>query len=252
MRYHIGQACAVTGYTTLYNKLDLLPDVSIAEEAQNNKETAGTTAIFETITSQSTLYQVMDDYTRTVKLENPPVRAYLNGDVAVRSSLLGGNCLSQDSSYYVQKYFDIQEDNQSVAQHLEDEHVSLLYSPLPKHLPTSNKDVLINMAAWDGNIERYSRLRRPRRIPGEISAVIRGIYYNTCFARWVDTRLYEMFDYREWKVLQRAIYVRFIMSNDLSRINSEISSETLPLMFWWPHWPSDTTLRELQISGHIR
>lgn len=36
MRYQIGRACAVAGYNKLFDELQLLPDVSIAEEAEAN------------------------------------------------------------------------------------------------------------------------------------------------------------------------------------------------------------------------
>lgn len=83
MRYHIGRACAVAGYGKLYNELDLLPDVSIAEEARGN----GKLDIFEHITSHPVRYTVMNDYQRSVDLQNPRPGACLNGDTAVRSSL---------------------------------------------------------------------------------------------------------------------------------------------------------------------
>ncbi|KAK1474833.1 hypothetical protein CCUS01_05459 [Colletotrichum cuscutae] len=76
-------SCAVAGYGELYNELDLLPDVSIAEEARDN----GKLDIFEHIMSQSVRYAVINDYQRSVDLQNPRPGAYLNGDTAVRSSL---------------------------------------------------------------------------------------------------------------------------------------------------------------------
>ncbi|KAB5571727.1 hypothetical protein GE09DRAFT_1282248 [Coniochaeta sp. 2T2.1] len=36
MRYQVGRACAVAGYTDLYKELGLLPDITIAEEAQDS------------------------------------------------------------------------------------------------------------------------------------------------------------------------------------------------------------------------
>ncbi|KAK2033588.1 hypothetical protein LX32DRAFT_635273 [Colletotrichum zoysiae] len=248
MRYHVGRACAAAGYTSLYKELDLLPEVSIAEEARDNKQ--GGAAIFEHIISQPVRYKVLDDYTRTANLENPQAGVYLNGDTAVRSTLSGVVKPKHDRHY--QHYFDIQEDGRiddpsdpSVHQTLEDEHISLFYSPLPKDLPTTNKDVLIIMAAWEGNIDRYLQLRRPVRIANEISAVIRGIYHHPPFARWIETHLKELFSRREWKALQQAIHARFIMCNDLSRIHSEVYGDDLPWVFWWPHFPHENTLREL-------
>jgi hypothetical protein len=51
----------------------------------------------------------------------------------------------------------------------------LLYEPLPLDLPMCDKDPLILMAAYYGNIDRYDRLRRPRLIEDEWVFIIRGI-----------------------------------------------------------------------------
>ncbi|KAF9878318.1 hypothetical protein CkaCkLH20_04356 [Colletotrichum karsti] len=248
LRYHVGRACAAAGYTSLYEDLNLLPEVSIAEEARDNKE--GGTSIFEHIISQPVRYKILNDYMRTANLEDPEAGVHLNGDTAVCSTLSG--VYKPDLCRRYEHYFDIQEDarvgepsDPSLHQTLEDEHISLFYSPLPNDLPTTNKDVLIIMAAWEGNIDRYLRLRRPFRIANEISAVIRGIYHHTPFARWVETHLKELFYGHEWKVLRQAIHARFIMSNDLSRIHGEVSGSDLPLVFWWPHFPHQNTIREL-------
>jgi hypothetical protein len=41
------------------------------------------------------------------------------------------------------------------------------------------------MAAYGGNIDRYSRLMNPRIMSWtEVLCVIRGIYHHTMFARW--------------------------------------------------------------------
>lgn len=75
LRYQIGRACAVAGYYNLYRALDLLPDVSIAEEARENKGNAGAQMIFRCIMSAPMRYRVMDDATRTstsTTLRRPP------------------------------------------------------------------------------------------------------------------------------------------------------------------------------------
>jgi hypothetical protein len=41
MRYQVGRACAAAGYFDLYKELDLLPDVSIAEEAPGGNTEGG-------------------------------------------------------------------------------------------------------------------------------------------------------------------------------------------------------------------
>ncbi|OLN86685.1 hypothetical protein CCHL11_03870 [Colletotrichum chlorophyti] len=202
MRYHVGRACAVAGYSDLYNELQLLPDISIAEEAQDNAESGA--VIFESLVGQDTRYAVIDDYTRIVSLTNPKSGVYLNGDTAIRSSLSVARDFKDNISNR-EHYFDIQEDRfisteerpGIVRAALDDEHVHLLYSPLPKDLPTTNKDALVIMAAWEGNFERYMRLRRPRRVDGEISAVIRAAYNHTNFAKWLETCLDRVENFEE-------------------------------------------------------
>lgn len=68
------------------------------------------------------------------------------------------------------------------------EKTKLLYSPLPPDLPTMRKDLLIQMAAYEGNIDRYARLIRRRSMNrSEVTCVIRGIVHHTMFARcWAD------------------------------------------------------------------
>lgn len=36
MRYRVGRACAVAGYSTLYKEVDLLSDIAITEEARGS------------------------------------------------------------------------------------------------------------------------------------------------------------------------------------------------------------------------
>ncbi|GJC85662.1 hypothetical protein ColLi_08500 [Colletotrichum liriopes] len=261
MRYHVGRACAVAGYDNLYNELNLLPDVSIAEEARDN----GHTAIFQAIVSQNMRYAVMDDYTRTVNLKSPRAGAYLNGDTAVRSTLPVINVehpADNGSHYYLDTrqvhhrddhYFDIQEDAHisttgflnSDVMRLESKFVDLVWKPLSQDLPTMKKDVLIVAAAWDGNMDRYQRLRRPKTVSNELSAVIRGAYHHTPFARWLDTCLDSIFHKNEAWYVRQAVHARFIMNNDLSRINTDTDGDDLPAIFWWPHIPHENTLRGL-------
>lgn len=69
----------MAGYTELYLELDILPDVHIAEEARE----CGNLTIYEAIVSQSVRYSIMNDYTRSIDLENRQP-AHLNGDTAAR------------------------------------------------------------------------------------------------------------------------------------------------------------------------
>ncbi|KAF0323526.1 hypothetical protein GQ607_009207 [Colletotrichum asianum] len=192
MRYQVGRPCAVAGYNKLYDELQLLPDVSIAEEAEDNNNAYTRDAIV----SKPVRYAIMNDYTRTIDVEAPRAGACLNGDTSVRSSLEKKRPLHHDTDEFdfledSNHYFDIQEDRHVRPRYwrgpehtvLPSKYSDLTYRPLRPDLPPVNKDILILMAAWDGNIDRYSRLRRPKTIENEISAVIRGAYHHTPFAR---------------------------------------------------------------------
>lgn len=51
----------------------------------------------------------------------------------------------------------------------------LLSEPIPEDLPTCDKDWLICMAAYYGNVDRYVRLRRPWFVERELRCIERGI-----------------------------------------------------------------------------
>ncbi|KAF7133862.1 hypothetical protein CNMCM5793_005274 [Aspergillus hiratsukae] len=82
MSYQIARACAVANYVELYLEMDLLPDVSIAEEAR----ASGSMDIYEAIMRNPVRYRIMNDYTREITLQNPKP-ACLNDDTAVVSTL---------------------------------------------------------------------------------------------------------------------------------------------------------------------
>ena len=136
------------------------------------------------------------------------------------------------------------------------ETVRLLFTPLPRDLPTVDEDLLILIAAYSGEIDGYSRLRRPVPVPGELQCVIRGIYHNTFFAKW-------------WSILPLAqherllggwcrppgsdrssnlfehIHARFVMKNDLSWLTESTPEGELPRLIWHPHFAQVTTCEEL-------
>lgn len=254
MRYQVGRACAAAGYDTLYGELGLLPDVSIAEEAREANN-PGSNRIFDSIMSQPVRYAVMDDYTRTINVSDPRAGACLNGDTAIRASLVP-DYEDHDVPGDMRNphYFDIDEDRGPSYYHagprnmdhqvLPPEFEYLLWSPLPRDLPTTRKDPLIVMAAYEGNLDRYLRLRRPIMVDEEAYAVVRGIYHNTTFAKWWS--LQDLTPLDESSSIKEAITARFIMNNDLSRINPDTPDEDdVPDMFWYPQLPRETTLREL-------
>ncbi|BCS26790.1 uncharacterized protein APUU_51501S [Aspergillus puulaauensis] len=246
MKYQIGRACAVAGYAGLFSELGLLPECHIAEEARESQQWE----IYNVIMKADIRYNAMDDYTRTVF--NQPSKGYLNGDTAVQSYLdiktefeappdwddfpLVGNRR--------QGFFDITEDDRideftSEPPPTEDDVSHFLYTPLPVDLPTMNKDVLILMAAYYGDVDRYSRLRRPRPVMSEPDCVVRGIYHNTMFAKWWSLQKPSFMS----SSVQKAINARFIMNNDLSRITPE--TKHLAYCIWYPSVPHPSTCKEL-------
>lgn len=269
MRYQVGRACAVAGYTELYKSLELLPDVCIAEEAQANTTSGGD--IFKLIMASPTKYTVMNDYENTVDLQSPPV-AFLNDDTAVRPGLdlretpkrpSLGKLSDLKTGKWSAVHWDITEDGCLTDQDrhclieyppLQPEYAHLLYSPLPLDLPPINKDVLILMAAYEGNIDRYVRLRRPHLIDGEAFCVVRGIHHSAAFARFWSGELASGLakrcskgyypDLYEIGNIECAINARYIMSNDIARI-ATARKTSLPYMIWYPHRPRWQTLREI-------
>lgn len=298
MRYQVGRACAVAGYSALYRELNLLPDISTAEEAQDSvmrgqrKDRGaghgGSAEIFQHIVEQPVRWRVMDDYTKTVEIDNPqPARNYgLNGDTAVVSTLHLKRSFqlirnqdfrfSEDRSrlaaragiYYevAPSYFNITEDwnidEYTCTDDDEDDHrpnrpsseamLELLWSPLPFDLPWGDKDLLILMAAYHGDVDRYARLRRPHYVSRtERHCLVRGIYHNTAFARWCSIHLTGAAGSR---LTTAAITARFIMSNDLSRVSdagvddsndNNDKQHDLPRQIWYPQLAAESTYREL-------
>ncbi|KAF6817447.1 hypothetical protein CSOJ01_02369 [Colletotrichum sojae] len=230
MRYQVGRACAAAGYDTLYFELDLLPDVSVAEEAREANN-PGSKRIFDSIMSQPVRYAVMNDYTRTINVSDPQPGACLNADTAIRASLLPDYEGDQTEDMSDPHYFDIDEDLGPNGFHagprnmdhqvLPPDFEYLLWSPLPRDLPTTRKDPLIVMAAYEANLDRYLRLRRPVMVAGEEYAVIRGIYHNTTFAKWWSLHA----PLNGCWTIELAITARFIMNNDLSRISPDAPDE---------------------------
>ncbi|KAM7198698.1 hypothetical protein V8F20_006013 [Naviculisporaceae sp. PSN 640] len=137
----------------------------------------------------------------------------------------------------------------------------LLYSPLPQDLPAGNKDILILMAAYNGDIDRYARLRRPGiEIPTkQIACVMRGIYHSTLFAKWWADRLADYpktyrprgaeivdgFALRYIEDIHKAINARYIMVNNLGLITEDTPEWHLPYCIWYPGIPNRRTLKEL-------
>lgn len=137
-----------------------------------------------------------------------------------------------------------------------------LWMPLPPDLPIYEKDVLTQMAAYEGNVDRYVRLRHPRRIRSdyEFYCIIRGIHHNTMFARcWADQlktnpdrivvpgSTMEDSNWIQCDHIRTAINARRIMVSDIDGIVD--GSECFPWLIWWPIMPHCNALDSLAKQG---
>lgn len=279
MRYQAGRACAAAGYHDLYLELDLLPDVSVAEEAREGG-TDGGRLIYQHIMSYPCRYSVMDDRCRSIELEKPRYPVFLNGDTEVRWYL---ESRIQTPEEFHCEWESIEEDsniNDSEFRHpeldrsLHPEEVRLLYEPLPLDLPTMKKDLLIEMAAYDGNVDRYARLRHPLDPMShmELLSVIRGIYHHTMFARWwgdqimhstpraqttdgekhadVDRPGWTYLDWIKQSIMARRIMMNAFDEHDIEEIQSHgWPNVPIPYFIWWPHRPNEAMLSLLSECG---
>lgn len=280
MRYQVGRACAAACYTDLYKELDLLPDVSIAEESREVDKDKDA-EIYKIIMSAPQRYVVMEDFSRCV-LETPRTPAFLNGDMKPRWAL---EQRVQPRWAFEQRFhpskdlpettaddIDIEEDGFIGLQDISLEDISgledrtklgpgqsdQLWMPLPPDLPFLEKRLQTQMAAWEGNVDRYSRLMHPRRLRTklEYNCILRGIYHSTSFARWwayqletnpgrtiLPGKLLGQGNEQECREIRTAINARMIMNNDISGIDND--SDCLPWVIWGPLKPSENTLIDL-------
>ncbi|KAI1110892.1 hypothetical protein F5Y14DRAFT_427428 [Nemania sp. NC0429] len=260
MRYAVGRAAAASGYEKLYEELNLLPDVSIAEEARESGIDGGR-RIYESIMSSPCRYAVMDDYTLSIETKNPPCPAFLNGDTEVRWRLkyrAGAPeipdrrlpCIEEDMHANIER---VPYDHDNV--HLTAEEVRLLHEPLPQDLPTVKKRLLTEMAAFEGNIDRYSRLTTRARAmeKPELTCVIRGIYHHTTYARWWadeiarSTPRVQAADEADRRKISMAISARRIMLNDPREFYYDgwPRDAPQPYLIWWPLRPDRNMLQML-------
>ncbi|KAK8078262.1 hypothetical protein PG996_004432 [Apiospora saccharicola] len=283
MRYQVGRACAAAGYHGLYLELDLLPDVSIAEEAREGA-TDGGRLIYEKIMSHPCRYSVMKDRDRSVVLDKPQCPAFLNGDTQVRwwveSRVQTPSGVNE--SWGFEELDSIEEDcriHDTMLRHpeldrsLHPEEVRLLYEPLPLDLPTMKKALLIEMSAYDGNVDRYARLRHPLDswYTIELLSVIRGIYHHTMFARWWgdqimhntpraqttngemdaipdnERRGWTHLDWIKQAISARRIMVNAVNERDLEELEAHGWPRAVPYpqLLWWPHRPDPGWLKML-------
>nr|RBQ83386.1 hypothetical protein FVER53263_11434 [Fusarium verticillioides] len=132
---------------------------------------------------------------------------------------------------------------------LTDNEAKLLYNPLPRDLPTVKKTLLTQMAAHDGNIERYAQLAKSGRTLTQLDqdCVIRGIIHHTMYARWwadqiKNDTIYARSSPYVWDI-QRAIMARRIMLNDASAFEEGWPPGVpMPYIIWWPLQPQPDML----------
>ncbi|PLB50086.1 hypothetical protein P170DRAFT_454714 [Aspergillus steynii IBT 23096] len=262
MRYQVGRACAAAGYFTLYTELDLLPDVSIAEEAREGN-TEGGDQIYQSIMSSPLKYAVMDDYARSINADSPPHPAFLNAETHVRWKLEWRFTPAEDATEdFGPEEIDIEEDrymglevnepDESRYDELSPQEATLLWQPLPLDLPTMKKDLLRQMAAFEGSVDRYDRLinRRSREEidSREIICVVRGIYHHTMFARWwqhqIDTGAFkDRMTKNEQDEIQTAINARRVMINEIGTFTDDTPCK--PWLIWYPLKPESVALCRL-------
>ncbi|KAF7187704.1 hypothetical protein HII31_11043 [Pseudocercospora fuligena] len=258
MVYQVGRACAVAGYDKLYGELEILPEVHIAEEARE----CGNVVIYNRIMSSKIKCKIMNDYDRSIDDADPPM-GFLNGDTAVlrmldiKQEFKKADVPEYDSDGeekfelfpsegYDEKTFNITEDmnidtyrSETSGRTVTDEMLKeLLTGPLPADLPTLDKDLLIKMAAYYGDTDRYVRLRRPKMLYGEYDCCVRGIYHNTLFAVWWSKQ-----DMTYKCGISNAVEARFIMNNVLSHVHSGESGR--PYIIYYPTLATECTYREL-------
>ncbi|KAJ5096801.1 hypothetical protein N7456_007522 [Penicillium angulare] len=237
--------------------------VSIAEEAREVDKNA---EIYRIIMSAPQRYIVMDDFTRSVNLETPQTLACLKGNMKPAWALDQRRRPPVNLPDETADDIDLEEDGFIGLEYVELEDCDAilgpgdseqLWMPLPSDLPVLEKRLLAQMAAYDGNVDRYARLMHPRRFRTtiEFSAILRGIYHSTMFAKWWENQLETNpgrvilpgqvvgdQNTRACGEIRAAINARRIMNNDITGIED---SSCLPWMIWHPLKPQLQTLEEL-------
>lgn len=249
-------------------------DAEAARYAEEARKADKDAPIYKIIMSAPQRWAVMDDFTRSVNTKTPQTPAFLNGNLKPRKSLSQRVLPPQNLPETTADDIDIEEDGFiGLARKIhpfspeaklkpvtkmgpgDSEH---LWLPLPFDLPNIDKRLPTQMAAWEGNVDKYARLMHPRRLrtETEYDCILRGIYHHTSFARWweyqletnpgriiLPGKLLSEDNKRECRDIRRAINARKIMNNDISELEDD--SDCLPWLIWWPVRPHENTLREL-------
>ncbi|KAK1974543.1 hypothetical protein LZ30DRAFT_607737, partial [Colletotrichum cereale] len=83
---------------------------------------------------------------------------------------------------YSRHYFNITKDY-NISKELPTKYIKLFYMPILSYLLTINKNLLILIAAYKGNLRRYIYLYWLKVLYNKELAVIYSIYYNTTFTK---------------------------------------------------------------------
>ncbi|KAH8910646.1 hypothetical protein BR93DRAFT_923352 [Coniochaeta sp. PMI_546] len=282
MAYQVARACTVAGYTALYKELDILPEIHVAEEARECGNMEIYNAIMacpakynvmddytRTVNIAGAKPGFLNGDTAVCwslnlkqRFETPvDIDGDDDPDDEDESGELGwfGSPGYQTNAFNITEDMNIDEHSEyertspNRAQDADDTFVSgrlrydvgsLLIEPLPLDLPTVEKDMLILMAAYHGNIDRYARLRRPVLLEtptqSETSCVVRGCYHNTMFALWCSRQR----DLAQDGRVAAAINARYIMNDILAPLEAPETIH-LPYLIWYPKLARAETYREL-------
>lgn len=214
-QYQVGRACAIAGYTELFKSLKILPEVAIAEEARERGNLdifefimgkAVKWKVFDDYTStmlepipshlnadtvvSGNLYLFRQGFWEPVgRVEGEAGDPEPNDKPSWRDRCRGGGRFGYDPMHHnvtgdmcldaPDTWKQMPRFRRSISwpptKPVSKTVLDLLCSPLPVDLPQCNKDLLIVMAAYRGDMDRYCRLRRPYMVVGELEAIVRGI-----------------------------------------------------------------------------
>ncbi|KAJ5787498.1 hypothetical protein N7457_002488 [Penicillium paradoxum] len=166
--------------------------VHVAEQAGHasiQKTSKGSQEIYWHMLSHPAKFAVINDYKRTVDFGERSNHTF-EWRYCSRSKYSASQSIRADKRPWISNwiYFNITEDfgiddYDCEAPKTPDDDLALIYIPLPAELPLINKDSLIYVVA--GDIDRHARLRTPEMLEDEIGIVIRGIYHNAFFAKYL-------------------------------------------------------------------
>ncbi|KAL5048110.1 hypothetical protein BDW71DRAFT_196484 [Aspergillus fruticulosus] len=190
----VAQPCPSMRYQ---QELDLLPDVSIAEEARDG-HTEGGDQIYILIMSSPINYA---HYT-------------LSEDATEE-------CGPEELDIEEDKYIGLHSDEADIARYDEfnPQEATLSWEPLPLDIPTMKKNMLFQMAAFEGNVDRCARLISRRSQKDIFSDEVEML----CVAEIADKERYKS---------QAAINARRIMIGGVGTFTKD--TPCLPWLIWYP------------------